>query len=123
MEFLDVRRFLCIILMLLLPLHSFAVQVGRDASASAFDIAHEVDHLVGAAHHHDDDHGSVHYDNSGDSAHHFAEHAAGHACPALPTTMMLPLAIDGSVAIVPDLPHYLPDPFPERLQRPPCSLG
>lgn len=117
------RRFLCILLMLLLPLHAFAMQGGWPSSASAFDIAHEIEHLAGAKHHHDDDHGSVHYDSSGDSAHHFAEHAAGYSCLALPTTVTPPTTIDASSAPVAAPQHYLPDPLPERLQRPPCSLG
>jgi hypothetical protein len=109
--------------MLFLPLQSFALQGSRNSSASAFDISHEVDHLVGAAHHHDDDHGSIHYDNSGESAHHFAEHAAGTACIALPSTTIPPRLVDVSTAVIPAPGHYLPEPFPERLQRPPCSLG
>jgi hypothetical protein len=118
-----VRRFLCILLMLFLPLQSFALHMGGNASAMGFDIGHEIDHLVGASHHHDDDHGSVHYDNSGESAHHFAEHAAGASCIALPSTAVLPCPIALSSIVIPDPGHYLPEPFPERLQRPPCSLG
>jgi hypothetical protein len=116
-----VRRLFCIFLMILLPMHSFAMQGGWYSSASAFDISHELDHLVGAAHHHDDDHGSVHYDNSGDSSRHSAEHSAGHSCAALPSTELPLLTISVSGAAIPETPHYLPDPFPERLQRPPSS--
>lgn len=117
------RRFFCILLMLLLPLHSFAMQGGWYSSASAFDIGHEVDHLAGAVHHHNDHHGSVHYDNSSDSSSHFAEHSAGHSCAALPSTVLPPLSIALSNAAVPESRQYIPDPIPERLQRPPKSLG
>lgn len=117
------RRFVCIFLMLLLPLHSFAMQGGWYSSASAFDIAHEIDHLAGAAHHHDDDHGSVHYDKSSDSAKHFADHAAGQSCIALPSTVLPPPTFAVGSRAIPEPRHYLPDPFPERLQRPPAALG
>ncbi|GAB3551910.1 hypothetical protein GCM10027343_36730 [Noviherbaspirillum agri] len=109
--------------MLLLPLHSFAMQGGWYLAASPFDIAHEIDHLAGAGHHHDDDHGSVHYDNSGDSAKHFAEHAAAYSCVTLPSTELPQLTMTVSSAAIPEAQHYLPDPFPERLQRPPSLLG
>lgn len=109
--------------MLLLPLHGFAMQGGWYSSASAYDIGHEADHLAGAVHHHGDDHGAIHYDNSSDSVSHFAEHAAGHVCFALPPAVLPQLAIAASDALVPEPRHYLPDPIPERLQRPPKSLG
>lgn len=117
------RRLFCIFLMFLLPLHSFAMQGGWYSSASAFDIAHEVDHLVGATHHHDDDHGDVHYDNSGASAKHFADHAAGQSCFALPSNVLPPMAMALASRAVGEPRHYLPDPFPERLQRPPSARG
>lgn len=117
------RRFLCIFLMLLLPLHGFATQVGWHASENAFDIAHEADHLAGASHHHDDEHASVHYDDSGASDKHFAEHAASHQCAALPSTAVPPAAMAPTTFAVADPGHFLPSPFPERLQRPPRSLG
>ncbi|OWW22637.1 hypothetical protein AYR66_27185 [Noviherbaspirillum denitrificans] len=109
--------------MLLLPLHSIAMQSGLGSPAKTFDIAHEIDHLVGATHHHDDTHGSVHYDKSGDSMKHFADHAAGHSCAALPSTTKLPVAISASTARADEPRHFLPNPDPDRLQRPPCSLG
>lgn len=117
------RRILCFLLILLLPLHSFAMQGGWYSSASAFDISHELDHLAGAVHHHDDDHGSIHYDNSTDSSTHFAEHSAGQSCAALLTTVLPPLTIDLRNSVDGEPSHYIPDPIPERLQRPPKSLG
>lgn len=117
------RRIFCILLMLLLPLHSYAMQSGWYSSASAFDIAHEVDHLAGAEHHHGDDHGTVHYDNSSDSSSHFAEHSAGHSCAALPTSVIPPLTLDLLDSIDVEPMHFISDPTPERLQRPPKSLG
>lgn len=119
----DMRRVLCILLMLFLPLHGFAMQAGWASSVSAYDIAHELDHLAGVVHHHDDDHGTTHYDNSSDSAQHLAEHSAGHACAALPPAAMPPLTIVSFISVVSEPSHYIPDPVPERLQRPPKHLG
>jgi hypothetical protein len=118
-----VRRLLCVFMMFLLPLHSFAMQGGWYSAGSAFDIAHEIDHLTGASHHHDDEHASVHYDESGASDKHFAEHSASHPCVALPSAILPPPAIAPIKFPVSDPGHFMPDPFPERLQRPPKSLG
>lgn len=120
---IPVRRFLCLFLMLLLPLHGFAMQGGWYSAGEVFDIAHEVDHLAGASHHHDDDHGAVHYDDSGASDTHFAEHSASHACAALPSTVLPPFAMTAFRFAVSDPGHFIPEPFPESLRRPPRSLG
>ncbi|OWW21834.1 hypothetical protein AYR66_22395 [Noviherbaspirillum denitrificans] len=117
------RRIVCIFLMLLFPLHSFAMQSGMSSPEAAYDIAHEIDHLVGATHHHDDTHGSVHYDKSGDSMKHFADHSAGHSCAALPPTLQAVGTMEKSASVTDRPKHFLPDPFPDRLQRPPCALG
>jgi hypothetical protein len=117
------RRLLCIFLMVFLPLHSFAMQGGWYSAGSAFDIAHEIDHLAGASHHHDDVHASVHYDDSNASDKHFAEHSAAQPCAALPTIITHSLAIDPFTFAMNDPGHYISDPIPERLQRPPKSLG
>lgn len=117
------RHFFCVLLMLLLPLHGIAMEGGWYSSASAFDIAHEIDHLAGAAHHHDDDHGAVHYDGSSDSADHFAEHAAAQAYVALPAMELAAPRIEAACAAIVEAPQFLPDPFPQRLHRPPCSFG
>jgi hypothetical protein len=107
--------------MLLLPMHSFAMQAGALAFEEMFDIAHEIDHVEGASHHHDE-HGT-HYDESGDSAQHFAEHSASHGCVALPS-VAISLLTTVPIKVAPsDLGHFIPDHIPERPQRPPQSLG
>lgn len=116
------RRFLCIFLMLLLPLQGFAMQGGSLPLEEMFDIAHEIDHLEGASHHHDE-HGSTHYDESGESAKHFAEHSASQVCVALPSCVTPLLTIKRSRAAHIAPGQYMPDPVPERPQRPPQSLG
>jgi hypothetical protein len=117
-----VRRLLCIFLLLLLPLHSFAMQSGLLSPESMFDIAHEVEHLEAKSHHHNDD-GSVHYDDSGESAAHFADHAASQQSATLPSLAM-PFLMAGPCTVEVGEPvYYIPDPVPERPQRPPSVLG
>lgn len=108
--------------MLLLPLHSFAMQDGAFALERMFDIAHEVDHMEGASHHHDE-HGATHYDDSGESAQHIAEHSASSLCLALVSDAIPPLTIAPLKAVRSDFGHFFPDHIPERPQRPPQSLG
>jgi len=87
-----------------------------------FDIAHELDHAEGASHHHDG-HGAPHYDDSGESAQHFAEHSASSACIALPSDAISILPPERFKVARSDFGTYLPDHIPERPQRPPQSLG
>lgn len=92
------------------------------ALAKMFDIAHEIDHLEGASHHHDE-HGGTHYDESGESAAHFAEHSASQSCVALLPDVTPPLATEPFRGAHSDPGQYIPDHIPERPQRPPQSLG
>lgn len=107
---------------MLLPLHSFAVQVGWFSAGSAFDLAHEIEHMEGASHHHGDD-GTVHYDDSSESAQHSSEHSAAQPPFGLPVISLPPLLFAPPVATPSPLAQYIPDPIPERPQRPPSSLG
>ncbi len=118
-----VRRAICIFLLLLFPLHSFAVQGGWLTPGHMFDVAHEIEHVEGTSHHHNDD-GAVHYDESGESGKHSSEHSAGQQAASLPPfpVLSLPVIVPMSAAITWP-PQYLPDPIPERPQRPPTSPG
>jgi len=119
-----VRRLVCLFLLVLLPLHSFAVQSGWYSSGTeAFNLAHEIDHVLGASHHHDDEHGSVHYDKSAASAEHFADYATTHSCAAIPPSVIPTAAVRASRTIDLEPQLYLPDPYPQRLHRPPSTLG
>ncbi|GIZ53294.1 hypothetical protein [Noviherbaspirillum aridicola] len=120
------RKLLCLFLLVLLPMHAFAMQGGWYWSGkAAYSIAHEIDHLIGAAHHHDDHHGSgaVHYDDSEASAEHLSDHAAAHGCAAIPPSVTPLIAARATRTTEIQPQHYIPDPFPQRLQRPPASLG
>lgn len=116
------RRFVCIFLLLLLPLHSFAMQGGWSPLGNAFDLAHEAEHLEGTSHHHMDD-GSVHYDDSGESAQHHAEHAASCHAVALPSTGMPQVALIAQPFVRGEVRQYIPERVPEQPQRPPQALG
>lgn len=107
---------------MLLPLHSFAVQGGWLTAGHMYDLAHEAEHLEGTNHHHSDD-GSVHYDDSGESAKHFSEHSASQQTPALPSVVMPQLTLTLFSVVRNDLRQYIPDPDLERPQRPPSTLG
>lgn len=116
------RRFVCIFLLLLLPLHSFAMQGGWSPLGNAFDLSHEAEHLEGASHHHMDD-GSIHYDDSGESAQHHAEHtASGHAVD-LPSNAMPRVILLATPLVRGELQQHIPEHIPEQPQRPPQALG
>ena len=116
------RRLLCIFLLMLLPLHGFAMQGGGLSAGKMFDIAHEVEHLEVTSHHHDDD-GSVHYDDSGESAAHFADHSSCQQSASLPSGAMPSLLMEPCTIKRFELVYSIPDPFLENPQRPPVSLG
>lgn len=117
------RRLLLIVLLMLLPLHSFAMQAGLLPAGNRFDIAHEVEHLEATSHHHGDD-GSVHYDDSGESTAHCADHSASSPQSATMPSVAMPLLTIQPVTVKLYEPaYYIPDPFLEDPQRPPSSLG
>jgi hypothetical protein len=116
-----VRRLLVIFLLLLLPLHSFAVQGTWLAPGKALNVAHEIEHHQGTSHHHFDD-GSAHYDDSSESTQHALEYSSPHQGVSLPSGAMPPLTLAAlSVAPV-EFARYIPDPVPERPIRPPLRL-
>lgn len=117
------HRLFCILLLTLLPLHSFAVQGGWLSAQGGFDIAHEMAHQQGESHHHEDD-GSIHYDDSGESDRHLAECSASCQQTAALSSFALPHARLALFSVLhAELWQYIPDPIPERPQRPPQSLG
>jgi hypothetical protein len=117
------RRLIAIFLLMLLPLHSFAMQGGALNLENAYNIDHELEHLERVSHHHDDD-GSVHYDQSDESVQHISEHSAcQHAC-ALPSTGVQPFMVMLMATVPVESASDIPDLFLERPQRPPSlSLG
>lgn len=119
------RRLICILLLLCLPLQSFAVQGGAMlfASAGGQSIAHELEHAAEIEHHHDDD-GSVHYDDSDESAQHIDDYPSSTqvAHLAVPFQPVAPERLAGAVNDAQAC--FIPDPVPDNPLRPPApSLG
>jgi len=117
-----VRLLLCLLLMLCLPLQSFALQ-WEHVLVGDTTLAHEVEHDEHVQHHHDDD-GTVHYDQSDESAKHVQDHTCTPqpaALPLPPLTMLPPQLIS---IVRPDGPAPMPDPLLDCPHRPPsASLG
>lgn len=116
------RRFFCIFLLMLLPLHSFAMQGIWLSAANAYDLTHELEHQEGTSHHHGDD-GSIHYDDSSESTQHFLDHAASAQTATLPSSVTLLSPVLTFFIATSERSDYIPDPVPERPQRPPSPLG
>jgi len=118
-----VRRFFCIFLLMLLPLHSFGMQGAWLSSGSAYDLSHELVHQEGINHHHGDD-GVIHYDDSSESAQHISDHTASGQSATLPASAT-PLSPMSAFIVVASERRYfdIPNPHLERPQRPPSSLG
>lgn len=117
------RRLFCILLMLCLPLQGLAMQWGdawqSDAAPVAQEVMHEVMHDAHVSHHHDDD-GTLHIDESDESAEHIQDHSAPPQPAALLTTV-LPAAPPALVCSVPStVPTFIPDPMLECPHRPPA---
>lgn len=116
------RRLFCILLLMCLPLQSFAVQgssllFGTDAS-----LEHEIAHDDHVPHHHDGD--SLHYDDSEESSEHVQDHSSCSQ-PADLSVPTLPVAPEQLVSLVKlEFSRFIPDPDLDGPLRPPSpSLG
>lgn len=112
------HRLLCLLLLICLPLHSFAAQIAAIGLASA-GAQHQLAHSVDLHHHHHDD-GEVHYDDSDASVDHTHEHAATVQLllPA-PASLIPPLQI-ASLADPAEPVSHIPHPYLDDPQRPPA---
>ena len=115
------RRFVFIFLLLLLPLHSFAVQGNWLTPGKTLDVAHEIVHQQGTSHHHLDD-GSAHYDESSESIEHALDYSSPHQGASLPSGAMPPLTLAALSVLPVEFAHTIPDPVPKRPTRPPLPL-
>ena len=117
------RRLICILLLMCLPLQSFAFQVGSSAAGTDMSFAHEILHDEKVQHHHDDD-GSVHYDDSAESA----QHIQDHSCSQQPVGFWVPKMASPPEqrmsVTVREFSRFIPDPFLDSPLRPPArALG
>ncbi|NML63450.1 hypothetical protein HHL21_20620 [Massilia sp. RP-1-19] len=112
------RRLICIALLMCLPLQSFALQVGALLSGGGANMAHQIEHDNHVQHHHDGD-GSVHYDDSDESA----QHAQDHTCSPQPADLSvpkLPSAPEQLVSVLKaEFSRFIPDPYLDDPLRPP----
>jgi hypothetical protein len=118
-----VRRFICILLLMCLPLQSFALQGGSFLFGSDASMAHEMDHDDHVQHHHEDD-GSVHYDDSDESAQHL-QYDSTSPQPAGLSVPKLPAAPEQLVSVMkPEFSRFIPEPYLDGPLRPPApALG
>ncbi len=112
------RRFLCLLLLVCLPLQSFAVQLSGVQETGLAQLFHQVDHAE-APHHHDDD-GSIHYDNSDESSEHSGECSASHQQSLLTSGAVLFNQLVVSAARRFDPLSFIPHPYLDDPQRPPA---
>ncbi len=115
------RRIIGICLLMCLPLHGFAMQWGALLGGGDTTIAHQIEHDEHVAHHHHDDDGSVHYDDSGESADHMLDHPASPQ-PVHIAMPVIPVAPEQLVSsVVADAATRIPDPLLECPHRPPAN--
>lgn len=113
------RKFFCLLLVLLLPLQSLAMQVTGVRLFDLGRVAHEVEHSVGIEHHHHEGAGTIHYDDSDESVQHGLEHSPVSQVVFL-SSLPLTLVPGDQVREPPvDYTAYFPDPVLENPTRPP----
>ena len=117
------RRLICILLLLWLPLQSFAMHGASLLPGPGTGMSHVIDHDNQVQHHHDED-GSTHYDQSDESAQHVQDHSCSPQ-PAYPSASKLPTVPEQLVSVtIPEFARFIPDPFLDGPLRPPApALG
>ena len=111
------RRLLCLLLLICLPLQSFASQIAGLRALEVAGLAHEIERSE-ELHHHDDD-GSTHYDDSDESVTHADEHSTPAQLTLLQPADLLFNLSPNSLADYPDPASHIPDPCLDAPQRPP----
>lgn len=112
------RRLFCLLLLVCLPLQSLASQTAGAWAASLALLTHDTDPAAQLHHHHEED-GSVHYDNSDESVEHADEHSAAPQLIVLASSVMQFSHVAATLADYPDPASYLPEPCLEDPPRPP----
>lgn len=119
------HRLICILLLICLPLQSFAMQGGvlPAGLGSEQGLTHVLAHAEEIQHHHEDD-GSMHFDDSAESVQHIHDHCSSvqAAFLAEPFTHIAPAQPASETGDA--TARYIPDPFLDSPLRPPApSLG
>ena len=113
------RRLLCLLLLICLPLQSFASQIAGLRSLALAGLAHEIERSA-ELHHHDVD-GSTHYDESDKSVTHAEEHSTSAQFVLLRGADLRFNLSQDPLADYPDSVSFVPDPCLDDPQRPPSS--
>lgn len=112
-----VRRIFYILLLCCLPLYAFAMQGGLPQAYGAALLAHALEHEEGIHHHHEED-GTVHYDDSAESI----AHAQEHSC-AQPISFSIPsLSLPAGQQVAhqaPIIAREIPEPYLDGPRKPP----
>jgi hypothetical protein len=114
-----VRLLFCILLLICLPLQSFASQIAGVWAPNAASLAHVADHPEDLHHHHEDD-GTIHYDESDESLQHAHEHSTPSQLLLLSPGLLPFTAHAACAADFPDPASHIPDPCLDEPQRPPA---
>jgi len=118
LTFFAVRRLFCLLLLICLPLQSFASHVSSMQPLGLAGMAsHEIDRSD-ELHHHDDG-GAIHYDGSEQSVAHADDHSAPVQFSALNRAAILFGLSPVSLADYPEPVSTIPEPCLDDPQRPP----
>jgi hypothetical protein len=114
------RKLLCFLLFLTLQLQALASQETITTKAFVNDAAHEIDHLHGTSHHHDDN-GTVHYDDSAESSAHLIDLECCQQTADLPSGLAAPEVFFHQQNVSHFNDSAIPDGYLECPHRPPSS--
>ncbi|HKY00938.1 MAG TPA: hypothetical protein VJM53_00125 [Burkholderiales bacterium] len=115
------RRYLVYLLMLCLPLQSFAALAPFEHGGTS-DLLHEMHHDQQLSHHHDE-HGQMQHDRSQESDEHMADHACCHAALAFFSFISFKMARPESASPPTFRAPYVGDADLEQPQRPPRTFA
>lgn len=117
------RRLLCILLMLCLPLQGFAMQWGAAIQTSEMSLLHEVLHEEQVSHHHESD-GSIHYDHSDESSQHIQDHSSSPQPAGLIVALNSAPPLQLVSVLHSEFTQFVPDPLLDSPHKPPTfALG
>ena len=117
------RRLICLLLLMCLPLQSFALHGVSLVRGGDAGLAHEIAHDEQVQHHHEDD-GSIHYDSSDESAQHIQDHSCSQQALYLPAPQLARHPEQLISVTKPEFARFIPEPFLDGPLRPPSpALG
>lgn len=119
------RRIFHILMLFCLPLYGFAMQGGLPPAGGVASIVHQLEHQLeheqGVQHHHHEDDGSVHYDESDASR----DHAQEHSSTSQPAGFGFPHPVAPPEKFASEVGTYVvgpvPEPFLDGPHRPPAT--